>query len=60
MEIVGDDIVLRVTGVYCWLEYLDLEIREFRPADPADQLLGLSREHGAADHLDLSGFFYVF
>ena len=45
VEIVGDYIVLGVSGVNGRLEYLDLEICEFSSPDPADEFLGLAREH---------------
>ncbi len=50
--VVRDHRFLAVAYFDGWLEDLDMLSRDLRTLKPADQLLGLSAEHRAADHLD--------
>src|SRR5690606_3514432 len=50
--VVAHHIAFVVAGVGAWLEDAHALFGELRPAQPADQFLGLAAEHAAADHLD--------
>ena len=60
VRIVGDDIEVRVTFVNGRLEGGDFLLGELGAFKPADQFLGLPREHRAADYLDTARFFCIF
>ena len=50
-----------VTGIYGGIEYFHLQVRDLGALQAADQLFGLSAEHGAAHHFDpsLAGTVFV-
>ena len=49
---VRDDVIVSMAVIELWLEHLHPLPRNLGAAQPADQLLALSAEHAAGDHLD--------